>query len=394
MGIPTISSNLYHVDPKTGERITTPDSSAETSGSNANNDTFITDDAKEMNILQGMRDLIEFARTQKGLLDGAVPDEEFALERQGVKWSSQTVWDSNGQPFSVNKWYDPNTGETFDSDYFSVLENIARGETEEEHLINYAYIDNLTSDITKYFSTADSRVSDKAYIKERINAIIEEIRQNIAEGKENPTENLQTKFTLKGADWTLSELLGAADVLEKACSAQSTSIYDNFTIDNTVRMNYKDYAKLGMAVGYVSQYAAENLNKKQADSLNSIMQGRVNAAIARNNKYMEEHQAATDAEWKKIQSNSDFYLYKDQWDRRREYYSFGRDTIIATNTQLRDKIMEIFSSVGAGRTISNALNEYLELMKPVYGCLDTPTQLGFDLDRDILSGYFNALFGR
>lgn len=394
MGIPTISSNLYRVDPKTGERITTPDSSAETSGSNANNDTFITDDAKEMNILQGMRDLVEFARTQKGLLDGAVPDEEFALERQGMKWSSQTVQDSSGERFSVYKWYDPATGNTFDGDYFSVLENIARGETEEEHLINYAYIDNLTYDIMKYFSTAASTVSDKAYIKECINAIVEEIRQNIAEGKENPTENLQTKFTLKGADWTLSDLMGAVDVLEKACSAQSTSIYDNFTIDNTVRMNYKDYAKLGMAVGYVSQYAAENLNKEQADSLNSIMQGKVNNAIARNNKYMEEHQAATDAEWKKIQSNSDFYLYKDQWDRRREYYSFGRDTIIATNTQLRDKIMEIFSSVGAGRTISNALNEYLELMKPVYGCLDTPTQLGFDLDRDILSGYFNALFGR
>ena len=393
MGIPTISSNLYRVDPKTGERITTPDSGAEAAGSKAN-DMFVTEDAKEMNILQGMRDLVEFARTQKGLLDGAVPDEEFALEKQGMKWSSQTVWDSNGQPFSVNKWYDPDTGETFDSDYFSVLENIARGEKEEDHLINYAYIDNLTSDITKYFSTADSRVSDKAYLKERINAVIEEIRQNIAAGKENPTENLQTKFTLNGADWTLSDLLGAVDVLEKACSAQSTSIYDNFTIDNTVRMNYKDYAKLGMAVGYVSQYAAENLNKEQADSLNSIMQGKVNAAIARNNKYMEEHQAETDAEWKKIQSNSDFYLYKDQWDKRREYYSFGRDTIIDTNKQLRDKIMEIFSSVGTSRTISSALNEYLELMKPVYGCLDTPTQLGFDLDRDILSGYFNALFGR
>lgn len=394
MGIPTISSNLYRVDPKTGERITTPDSGAENASSKAVNDTFSNANADEENILQGMRALVEFAKSLKGNIDGGVPDEEFALEKQGMKWSSQTVWDSNGQPFSINKWYDPDTGETFDSDYFSVLENIARGEKEEDHLINYAYIDNLTSDITKYFSTADSRVSDKAYIKERLNAVIEEIRQNIAAGKENPTENLQTKFTLNGADWTLSDLLGAVDVLEKACSAQSTSVSDNFTIDNTVRMNYKDYAKLGMAVGYVSQYAAENLNKEQADSLNSIMQGRVNAAIARNNQYMKLHQEETDAEWEKIQSNSDFYLYKDQWDKRREYYSFGRDTIIATNTQLRDKIMEIFSSVGAGRTISSALNEYLELMRPVYGSLDISAQLGFDLDRDILSGYFNALFGR
>ena len=393
MGIPTISSNLYRVDPKTGERITTPDSGAETTGSKANNDTFVNEDAKEMNILQGMKDLVNFVRFQK--LEGAVDDEVLLLGSQGIKKTAQqTALGSNGESFYVAKWYNTATNETYDSDYMSIIEKIAGGESEQEHLINYAYMDNLTSDILSFFGTAATESGDAAYIKERLNAVIEEVRQNIAAGKENPTENLQTKFTLNGADWTLSDLLGAVDALQKACSAQSTAVTDNFTIDNTVRMNYKDYAKLGMAAGYISRYAAENLNKEQADSLNSIMQGRIDAAIARSNKYMEQHRAETDAEWEKIQSNSDFYLYKEQWDKRREYYSFGRDTIIATNTQLRDKIMEIFSSVGAGRTISNALNEYLELMKPVYSCLDTPTQLGFDLDKDILSGYFNALFGR
>ena len=93
-GNTTISSNLYRVDPKTGEKITTPDSGTETASSKDVNDTFSNANADEENILQGMRALVEFAKSQKGHLDGAVPDEEFALEKQGIMRSSQTVWDS------------------------------------------------------------------------------------------------------------------------------------------------------------------------------------------------------------------------------------------------------------------------------------------------------------
>ena len=391
MGIPTVSSNLYRVDPKTGEKITTPDSSEESAHRNDINDTFANVDADEEKILQGMKDLVNFARFQK--LEGAVDDEVLLLGSQGIrKIAQQTAYGSNGESFYVTKWYNTATNETYDSDYMSVIEKIARGGSEQEHLINYAYMDNLTSDILSFFGTAATESRDAAYIKERLNAVIEEVRQNIAAGKENPTENLQTKFTMNGADWTLSDLLGAVDALQKACSASWQGEYN--TIGSFPWMNYKHYAYLGMAKGYISQYAAENLNKEQADSLNSVMQARIDAAIARNNKFMEEHQAETDAQWEKILSSPDYPQYKNGWDERRKYYSYGAHSGIATNKQVIDKIMDIFASVASGKPMSSALNEYYELMKPVYNSLNQVPQLCFDSERSDFMTFYNSLYSR
>lgn len=396
MGISGVGDGLYVVNTNTGERsrVKQPDELPEDKRT-PYTDTLVLEDAGTMDdkFLQSLRDALDQMKAMKGrLLDGAVPDEEFALEKQGVKWSSQTVWDSNGERFSVYKWYDPATGDTFDGDYFNVLENIARGEKEEDHLTNYAYMDNLAYDILKFFSTAATVVSDKAYIKERLNAVIEEIRQNIAAGKADPTENLQTKFTLKGADWTLSELLGAANALEKASSASWQGEYN--TINSTLWMDYKHYAYLGMAQGYVSQYAKENLNKEQAASINSIMQSMVDNAIGRNNRYMEENQEKTDAEWQKILASPDYPQYKSGWDERRKYYSYGAHSGVATNKQIINSIMELFASVAAGKPFSGALNEYYGLMKPVYNSLNHDPQLCFNSESKDFLTFFNSLYGR
>ena len=149
-----------------------------------------------------------------------------------------------------------------------------------------------------------------------------------------------------------------------------------------------------MAKGYISQYAAENLNKEQADSLNSVMQARIDAAIARNNKFMEEHQAETDAQWEKILSSPDYPQYKNGWDERRKYYSYGAHSGIATNKQVIDKIMDIFASVASGKPMSSALNEYYELMKPVYNSLNQVPQLCFDSERSDFMTFYNSLYSR
>ena len=395
MGISTISSNLYPANPATAAK-TAEKTAAAASGekTSSGRDVLVMyDGSGDDELLQSIRSIADSLKGAKKI-EGAMDKEHFLLEDQGIKTAPQAVLGSDGRLFYVSKWHNTATDETYDSDYMSVLENVARGESEEEHLLNYARLYNFASDIISFFSTVDTSLSDRTYIKECLEAAIEEIRQNIAEGKEAPAENLQTRITLNGTEWSFSDLAGAVEALKTACFSSSTAVTDNFTIENTIVMDYKDYARLGMALGYVRQYAAENLDKEHADVLNSIMQARADAAIARNSRYMEEHQAETDAEWKRIQSAPDYYLYKDNWDDRRQYYSYGRNNCLATNAQLTDKMLEIFSSVGSGKSITAALNEYFQLMRPVYNSLNISPELTFAHHRNDLMGYFSALYGK
>ena len=395
MGISTISSNLHPANQSTITKTAEKQTDSTEEKATPARDVLVMYDGsdREEELLKSMR---EIADSLKGArqIEGAMDKEHFQLQDQGIVTSPKAVLGSDGRLFYVSKWHDTASDETFDSDYMSVLENVARGETEEEHLLNYARLYNFNADIRSFFSTVDTSLDDRNYIKECLEAVIEEIRQNIAEGKENPTEDLQTKITLNGVDWSISDLAGAVQALKTACFSSSTAVTDNFTIENTIVMDYKDYARLGMAVGYVSKYASENLDKEHADALNSIMQARVDAAIARNSAYMDEHQAETDAEWARIQSAPDYHLYKANWDDRRQYYSYGRNNCLATNQQLIDKMMEIFSSVGSGKSINSALSEYLQLMTPVYNSLNISPQLSFNHHSTDLLGYYNALYGR
>ena len=390
MGISTISGNLHPANQSTITKTAEKSAAAAEEKTSSGRDVLVMyDGSSDEELLKSMREIADSLKgTRK--LEGAMDKEHYLLRDQGITISTKAALGSDGRLFYVSKY--SSAKETYDSDYMSVLENAARGESEEEHPLNYARLYNFASDIVSFFSTADTSAIDRRRIEECLEAAIEEIRQNIADGKENPTENFQTRITLNGTDWSFSDLAGAVEALKKACFASSTAVTDNFTIENTIVMDYKDYARLGMAVGYVSQYAAENLDKEHADVLNSIMQARVDAAIARNDRYMEEHRAETDAEWARIQSAPDYYLYKENWDDRRQYYSYGRNNCLATNSKLIDKMMEIFSSVGSGRSITGALNEYFQLMKPVYNSLNISSTLAFDHHRTDLLGYFNALY--
>ena len=394
MGISTISSNLHPADrstiTKTAEKQT---ASAEEKTAPARDVLVMYDGSdRDEELLKSMREIADSLKGAKQI-EGAMDKEHYQLQDRGIVTSPKAVLGSDGRLFYVSKWHDTASDETFDSDYMSVLESAARGETEEEHLLNYARLYNFNADIRSFFSTVDTSLDDRNYIKECLEAAIEEIRQNIAEGKENPAEDLQTKITLNGVDWSISDLAGAVQALKTACFSSSTAVTDNYTIENTVVMDYKDYARLGMAMGYVSRYAAENLDKEHADALNAIMQVRADAAIARNSAYMEEHQAETDAEWARIQSAPDYYLYKANWDDRRQYYSYGRNNCLATNKQLINKMMEIFTSVGSGKSINGALSEYYNLMTPVYNSLNISPQLTFNHHSTDLLGFFNALYG-
>lgn len=122
----------------------------------------------------------------------------------------------------------------------------------------------MAMEIIYNFSTASTYTSDLAHIRNGINAVIEEIRQNIAEGKDNPTENLQTTFTIGGVDCEFTDLLKTSVLMRRS--------FDG--IDRIITMDYIDYAKMGLSIGNVQKFAEENLNDEQAAFVNKVLQAK------------------------------------------------------------------------------------------------------------------------
>lgn len=252
----------------------------------------------------------------------------------------RTVTGRDGSTFKV--LYDSNTktGEKYRSGYLNILAQKAAGIKPS----NYSqYFSNMTSDIQSAFSTADTYKEDRGIIQRAIFSIEEEIKNNIAQGKENPTGDLQTTLTIGGEVWKLTDVLKTAQMMSGS--------FDE--IDHTVSMDYIDYAKLGLSAANVQNYAERNLSREQSDTVKSILNSKIDCYIKRS-----EDSALKDRE----------KLEKLGWrfnstPQRAPYYKFG-SWVIATNEQLRNSILSIFSSVGSKKTLSQAFSEYKQLMPP------------------------------
>ena len=287
--------------------------------------------------------------------------------------NSQPVWQPlrtfvgyDGSTFKLGYDYNYETHDQYNSNYLDILIEKASGVKNPYYL---EYFHNMVVDIVSNFSTSSTYKSDFSHVSNQINAVIEEIRQNIAEGKENPTENLQTKFTIGGVDWEFTDLLKTSVLMRRS--------FDG--IDRNLTMDYIDYAKMGLSIGNVQKFAEENLNDEQAAMVNKILQAKADYYDQRMEDDMEKH--------------------KDMWvnavtnPKKQEYYKYG-NFISATNVELREALKELFSSVGRTTSMSSAMAKFNQMIIPAHiAASGSSSKMDKMLDNDAkaLNAYYSSL---
>jgi hypothetical protein len=268
--------------------------------------------------------------------------EECGLVISKAFVSKTTVAGADGSVFTVSSYYDASGDNSLNESYENVLLKKASG----AEVSNFdLYISNLTSDITSYFSTKSSLENDKAEIKGGINDVLAEISRNIQDGKENPLADLQTTLNVNGIDWKFSDILNTMSVMSEGLDGFKTSL----------SLDYSDYAKMGVAIGFANTYAKENLNEEQCSYVNDIMQAKTNYLAKRQNEWVAANLA--DGQSKEVYSNS---------TEREKYYSLGSYKI-ATGMDLANTIKDLFANCDYTneKSVSDALKQYGELLRPV-----------------------------
>ncbi|MDE7281405.1 MAG: hypothetical protein K2N36_06665, partial [Ruminiclostridium sp.] len=129
--------------------------------------------------------------------------------------------------------YDLNTGKDFRGDYLEGLKSVAEDNIADKKLyesmsknadgvrqrVDTYYINtkemryrtNLVSDITAYFGSVSSFNEDQNAINTAISSTIDEIMENIANGKADPIADLQTKVTVNGTEWSFTDLINTVE---------------------------------------------------------------------------------------------------------------------------------------------------------------------------------------
>lgn len=326
-------------------------------GSNTNPASQVQSDAAG---LKGNNRLLESMATAQ-----PIPDEE--LWKAGF---DTTVYRSDGSSFTAHYQYNRYEGKGYDSGYMAALVAEVNGENDKGF---YCYLNNLESDIVSALSSADSFWDDKYAIRDSIEALMAEIKQNIANGKADPTKDLQTKVTVNGVEWKLSDLIDTVEVMNKG--------FDE--LDHTITLNYEEYAKMGISSVYVNDWASKNLSEEQAAAVAKAVDERIYGYVKR-----QEEQLERDADtWK------DRYVPPE----KAEYYAYG-SWVSASNVEHREAIQELFSSVdyNSPSNLASAMNKYKNLMTPVllaYGATQRylPDYLGDTVNH--LYSYISKLFG-
>ena len=326
-------------------------------GSNTNPASQVQSDAAG---LKGNNRLLESMATAQ-----PIPDEE--LWKAGF---DRTVYRSDGSSFTAHYQYNRYEGKGYDSGYMAALVAEVNGENDKGF---YCYLNNLESDIVSAFSSADSMWDDKYAIRDSIQALMAEIKQNIADGKADPTKDLQTKVTVNGVEWNLADLIDTVEVMNKG--------FDE--LDHTITLNYEEYAKMGISSVYVNDWASKNLSEEQAAAVAKAVDERIYGYVKR-----QEEQLERDADtWK------DRYVPPE----KAEYYAYG-SWVSASNVEHREAIQELFSSVdyNSPSNLASAMNKYRSLMTPVllaYGATQRylPDYLGDTVNH--LYSYISKLFG-
>ena len=292
---------------------------------------------------------------------------------EGEIWMAgfdRTIYRTDGSSFTAHYLYNYRESKGYDSNYLSAIAAEVKGENDKGF---HCLTNNLESDIVSAFSSAASMWDDKYAIRDSIEALMAEIKQNIADGKADPTKDLQTKVTVNGVEWNLAELIDTVEVMKKG--------FDE--LDHTITLNYEEYAKMGISSVFVNDWASKNLSEEQAAAVAKAVDERIYGYVKRQDEQLER-----DADtWK------DRYVPPE----KAEYYAYG-SWVSASNVEHREAIQELFSSVdyNSPSNLASAMNKYRSLMTPVllaYGATQRylPDYLGDTVNH--LYSYISKLFG-
>lgn len=269
---------------------------------------------------------------------------------------------ADGSILDSNYVYDRNTGKDFRSNYLEGLKSVAEDNIAEEkanestdgvrqrkdtYYINtkeMCYRTNLKSDIASYFSTVASFKEDEKAINAAISSAIKEIEENIANGKENPTEGLKTTVTVNGTEWNFSELINTVEEINK-----SFEYYDTHG-----NLDYSDYAQLGVSKAHVKAWAGKHLSEDKQSVVANSLNARVETYIKREKDAREE--------------------FRHIWDKpgaimsgeKAKYYETA--FLSASNKEVREEIMKLFEETDydSSASVSNTISKYKKIMLPIF----------------------------
>lgn len=238
------------------------------------------------------------------------------------------------------------------------MKNIAAGTAES--LANVRYSINIKADITSYFSTASSRKSDEHAILQAYKSALDEISQNITDGKSDPTSDLKTTVTINGTEWNFAELLNTVEKLNKS--------FEYF--DTKGNLDYPDYAKMGVSKADVKNWAKENLSEDKQRVISEALDARVETFIQREKEDLEA--------FRHIWDKPGFVMPEE----KAKYYE--THVLSATNKEARETIMKLFEETdySSSSAVSNTVNKYKNLMSPIF--------LAFGVINSVLPEYLNS----
>ena len=243
----------------------------------------------------------------------------------------------DGSTFLAGFKYNLETHEMYNTNYLDILIGKVSGNEDPNF---FEYFQNMAMEIIYNFSTASTYKSDLAHVRTNMYAVIEEISRNIEAGKEDPTENLKTKFTIGGVDWEFTDLLKTSVLMRRS--------FDG--IDRVITMDYIQYAQMGLSIGNVKKFAEENLNEEQNALVDKVLQAKADYYDRR----MEEN----------MEKDKDHWMNAYTTPQRQEYYKYG-NWVSASNVEAREAFKELFSAVGRTTSMASAMARYNQMIVPI-----------------------------
>lgn len=285
-------------------------------------------------------------------------------------WSSSyknSVNGADGSTFEVRYCYDRDTGKDYRSDYLAGMKAMAEHRVEDrlaeeaeraaspvrvrkdtyvvgERHDDYCYSINIKSDIIANFSTASSMENDRIALDRAFSDMLKEIEQNIAQGKENPSDGLKTTVNINGIKWNFAELLNTVDEMNKS--------FEYF--DTHVTMDYSDYAQLGVSKARVMDWTKKNLSEDKQNVIGDAMNARVETYIRRERESLEMHRHIWDKPGVVISGD------------KAKYYDSS--VLSASNKEVREEIMKLFEETDYNEpaSVSKTVNKYGRIMLPIF----------------------------
>lgn len=263
-----------------------------------------------------------------------------------------SAYDSDGNRYALMH-YQKKDGVILDKDFFTVLQQKANGQ-EDAHYQDY--VNNFIVDVYQHFADLSGGrplEEDANLLRQQCEKLVSEIAENKKVGKANPLEDLQTRLTVGGVDFTYSDLQASMNAMQYATSALP---------NHRVTLEYNDFASLGLTIGYINAFASEKLNEEQKNLLvdritqrvNQVIDNRFTSGELKNNSGSNSHLMGGTH----VPSNEATELHKKFFD--------NTGFVGVANMDYAKSILNLFSSVKSKNQLDQALNQYRVMIRPIY----------------------------